>query len=81
MVIHKRTRLTPIQREEIYRAYHEEKKKVSELAESYHVSRPTSINVTLSFPSHWSFQYIWKKGTGYFSAIIKWDDFLRAIMP
>ena len=41
MVIHKRTRLTPIQREEIYRVYHEEGKKVSDLAESYHVSRPT----------------------------------------
>jgi len=45
MVIHKRTRLTPIQREEIYRAYHEGKKKVSELAESYHVSRPTIYKI------------------------------------
>jgi len=29
MVIHKRTRLTPIQRQEIYREYHDEGKKVS----------------------------------------------------
>jgi len=45
MVIHKRTRLTPIQREEIYRVYHGEGKKVSELAVSYHVSRPTIYKI------------------------------------
>jgi transposase InsO family protein len=45
MVIHKRTRLTPIQREEIYRSYHGEGKKVSELAEAYHVSRPTIYKI------------------------------------
>lgn len=45
MVIHKWTRLTPIQREEIYREYHEEGKKVSYLAEAYHVSRPTIYKI------------------------------------
>ena len=32
MVIHKRTRLTPIQRQEIYESYHQENRKVSDLA-------------------------------------------------
>jgi transposase-like protein len=45
MVIHKRTRLTPIQREEIYRVYHGEGEKVSDLAEGYHVSRPTIYKI------------------------------------
>lgn len=45
MVIHKRTRLTPVQREEIYHVYHGEGKKVSELAEAYHVSRPTIYKI------------------------------------
>jgi len=45
MVIHKRTRLTPIQREEIYRVYHEEGKKASELSEAYHDSRPTIYKI------------------------------------
>ena len=41
MVIHQKTRLTPVQRQEIYHAYHTEKKKVAERAREYHVSRPT----------------------------------------
>ncbi len=45
MVIHKRTRLTPIQREEIYRSYHVKGKKVTELAEAWHVSRPTIYKI------------------------------------
>ena len=45
MVIHKRTRLTPIQRQEVYRAYHEEDRKVSDLACSYHVFRPTIYKI------------------------------------
>jgi len=45
MVIHKRTRLTPIQRQEIYQVYHGEGKQVSELAEAYHVSRPTIYKI------------------------------------
>ena len=45
MVIHKRTRLTPLQRQAIYREYHEESKKVSSLAETYHVSRPTIYKI------------------------------------
>jgi len=45
MAIHRWTRLTPIQREEISRAYHGEGKKVSELAEAYHVSRPTICKI------------------------------------
>ena len=45
MVIHKRTRLTPLQREEIYRVYHGEGKKISELAKAYHVSRPTIYKI------------------------------------
>ena len=45
MVIHKRTRLTPLQRQEVYRIYHGEGKKVSELADEYHVSRPTIYKI------------------------------------
>ena len=45
MAIHKRTRLTPIQREEIYGFYHGGEKKVSELAEAYPVSRPTIYKI------------------------------------
>jgi len=45
MVIHKKTRLTPLQRQEIYQAYHTDKKKVAELAREYHVSRPTIYKI------------------------------------
>jgi len=45
MVIHKKTRLTPVQRREIYQTYHTEKKKVAELAREYHVSRPTIYKI------------------------------------
>jgi len=45
MVIHKKTRLTPVQRQEIYSAYHTEKKKVAELSREYHVSRPTIYKI------------------------------------
>lgn len=45
MVIHKNTHLTPYQRKQIYRSYHEDKQKVSDLAEAYHVSRPTIYKV------------------------------------
>ena len=45
MEIHKQTRLTPIQRQEIYRIYHGEGKKVSELAQSYHISHPSIYRV------------------------------------
>ena len=45
MVIHKNTRLTPFQRKAIYKSYHQDKKKVSDLAEEYHVSRPTIYKV------------------------------------
>ena len=33
MVIHKNTRLTPFQRKAIHKSYHEDNKKVSDLAE------------------------------------------------
>lgn len=45
MVIHKRTRLTPIQRQEIYQAYHGKRQKVVGLAVAYHVSRPTVYKI------------------------------------
>ena len=45
MVIHKRTRLTPLQREAIYRVYHGEARTVKDLAEAYHVSRPTIYKI------------------------------------
>ena len=45
MVIHKQTRLAPMQRKEIYRAYHEEQRKVIDLAREYHVSRPTIYKI------------------------------------
>ena len=45
MVIHKKTQLTQVQRQQIYSAYHTEKKKVAELAREYQVSRPTIYNL------------------------------------
>ena len=45
MVIHKRTRLTPIQREAICNAYFKERKRVCDLAREYHVSRPTIYKI------------------------------------
>jgi len=45
MVIHKKTRLTPIQRQAIYSSYYEDKKTVTDLAEAYHVSRPTIYKI------------------------------------
>jgi len=45
MVIHKRTRLTPLQRKEIYERYHTNKGRVTDLAEAYHVSRPTIYKI------------------------------------
>ena len=45
MIIHKRTRLTPTQREDIYRKYTKEKIQVSALAREYHVSRPTIYKI------------------------------------
>ena len=45
MVIHKKTRLTPLQRKEIYERYHTNKERVTELAETYHVSRPTIYKI------------------------------------
>jgi len=44
-VIHKSTCLTPFQRREIYKSYHQGKKKVSDLADEYHVSRPTIYKI------------------------------------
>ncbi len=45
MVIHKRTRLTPIQREEIYKRHFTNKVRVIQLSEEYHVSRPTIYKI------------------------------------
>jgi transposase InsO family protein len=45
MVIHKSTRLTPLQRNAVYRKYYEDKKRVADLAREYHVSRPTIYKI------------------------------------
>jgi transposase InsO family protein len=45
MVIHKRTRLTPLQRQQIYKAYFTDRIRVSDLAREYHVSRPTIYKI------------------------------------
>ena len=45
MVIHKNTRLTPRQRQEIYQSYHQAKQRPSDLAREYHVSRPTIYKI------------------------------------
>lgn len=45
MVIHKMTRLTPFQRQEVYNSYYQDNKKVSDLADEYHVSRPTIYKI------------------------------------
>ena len=45
MVIHKKTRLTPFQRQEVYNSYYQDNKKISDLADEYHVSRPTIYKI------------------------------------
>ena len=45
MNIHKRTRLTPHQRQEIYKTYYDDKKRICNLAREYHVSRPTIYKI------------------------------------
>jgi len=45
MVVHKRTKLTQIQRQEIYFKFHQQKTKVSYLAIEYHISRPTVYKI------------------------------------
>ncbi len=45
MNIHKKTRLTPFQREQVYRDYFENKKRVCDLVREYHVSAPTIYKI------------------------------------
>ena len=45
MTIHKQPSLTPLQRQEIYDAYHRGNRRVSDLAQEYHVSRPTVYKI------------------------------------
>lgn len=45
MNIHKKTRLTPEQRKEIYQAYYQDSLRVTDLATAYHVSRPTIYKI------------------------------------
>lgn len=49
MNIHKRTKPTPQQREEIYRRHHTEHIRVALLAEEYHVCRPTIYSCNARF--------------------------------
>jgi transposase InsO family protein len=45
MTIHKRTRLTPIQRKEIYRLYHEEAVRICDLCRRFSVTAPTIYKI------------------------------------
>jgi len=45
MIIHKRTRLTPQQREKIYSSYYKDKKRICDLAREFHVTRPTIYKI------------------------------------
>jgi len=45
MVLHKHTRLTPLQRKEIYRLHIDDKRRVSDLSREFHVSRPTIYKI------------------------------------
>jgi len=45
MVIHKKTRLTPVQRKEICDKHFKDKIRVSDLSRDYHVSRPTIYKI------------------------------------
>jgi len=45
MVIHKKTRLTPVKRKEIYEKHFKDKMRVSDLSREYHVSRPTIYKI------------------------------------
>ena len=45
MVIHKKTRLTPVQRKDICDKHFKDKLRVSDLSREYHVSRPTIYKI------------------------------------
>jgi len=45
MEIHKKTRLTPVQRKEICEKHFKDKMRVSSLSSEYHVSRPTIYKI------------------------------------
>lgn len=45
MVLHKHTRLTPLERKEIYYFYREDKRRLSYLSRKYHVSSPTIYKI------------------------------------
>ncbi|MCK5738624.1 transposase family protein [bacterium] len=45
MVIHKRTRLTPLQRQAVFDGYSKQNQRVCDLAREYHVSRPTIYKI------------------------------------
>ena len=45
MIIHKRTRLTPVQRIEIFDGYYKQNKRVCDLSREYHVTRPTIYKI------------------------------------
>jgi hypothetical protein len=45
MVIHKKARLTPQQREEIYKKYYSDRKRICDLSREYHVTRPTIYKI------------------------------------
>ena len=45
MVIHKKTRLTPVQRKDICDKHFKDKIRVSDLSHEFHVSRPTIYKI------------------------------------
>lgn len=45
MTIHKKTRLTPFQREQVFKGYHDDSQRIVDLAQEYHVSRPTIYKI------------------------------------
>lgn len=45
MVIHKKTRLTPVQREQVYKDYHQHHIRVCDLIRKYHVTAPTIYKI------------------------------------
>ena len=45
MIIHKRTRLTPIQRKEVWKDYYQKHRRICDLIRKYHISAPTIYKI------------------------------------
>ena len=75
MNMHKRIRLTPLDRQEMWRLYQTRSWKVTHLAEHFRVSRPTAPCVRITVASN--FHYLMIRG----SSLAKEDLLYESISP